>query len=93
VWAHLAIAGNICASRDPESEFQTGVIYFARSQQSGQPVHYMFEHPSQALTEAPEICGQLGRSRLVLRHGAEVGKERHFAGETTTAWAAVCLLE
>ncbi len=94
VWAHLIIPGNICSPEpkapSPEPAFQTGVIYFARSPQSGSPVEFLIEASAArtALAQATQLCEGLRRDRLRLRRGAEVAKDRGYAEDTRIAWAA-----
>ena len=100
IWAHLAIDGNIC---QPESvgrvsppgvpPFRTGVIYFARSPQSGSPKHYHSAGageltPGRTLYEARVACLELQRERLRLRRGAETHQDYAYTEETPVLWQA-----
>ena len=93
IWAHLSIPGNICLAPGARpsaliapsgNDFKTGVFYFARSPQSGNPSHYAVTDLASATAQLHEVR----RQRIWLRRGAEAGKSRDFSDESLTAWAA-----
>jgi predicted RNA methylase len=85
IWAHVVIDGNICAAKyEPDSGFKTGVVYFARSPQSGTPA----EHEVGDLAGAQTVCADLHRQRLKYRRGCEAEKDYAFTKETPQLWAA-----
>ncbi|HEX3800223.1 MAG TPA: hypothetical protein VH413_16125 [Verrucomicrobiae bacterium] len=104
IWAHLAIEGNICTSTsqnrpsalaDPQSAFQTGVIYFARDHSSGLPpsssplLRSIPPAPLADLHSATLVCETLQRDRLQLRDGHEIKSYNHRVEITTSKWIAV----
>jgi hypothetical protein len=79
IWAHLAIEGNICCNKTGASgsDFQTGVIWFARGHSRGPTLNRAFA-TSDLLPEdknllglASRICSRLKRDRLLQRDGPE----------------------
>jgi predicted RNA methylase len=96
VWAHLVIKGNPmtglqdCAHQDGE-QFTTGVLYFARSHDSGPPDEggTLYRPPVVAsLKEARLACNELQKHRLELRQGAEI-KSYAKTEDTVEKWKAV----
>jgi len=85
IWAHLAINGNLCqAKADPKSDFKTGVIWFARPEQSGTPKHYA----AASREEAAAVCKELQRNRLRLRRGCETSGDYNYTEDTVQMWRA-----
>jgi len=85
IWAHLVVAGNICEThrRGTETQnFQTGVIYFARTHNRGIINNSASQRLSgeNSIGDAQRICAGLFKQRLLLRKGAEIAT---FAGGHT----------
>src|ERR1039458_5999426 len=88
VWAHLIITGNICdPKRDPESQFRSGVIYFARAHDAGPSTLYQLPLIT-SLAQAQSVCVELHKHRLELRLGAEI-KSYAQTDDTVGKWQAV----
>jgi len=92
VWAHLVITGNICdPKRGPDSQFRTGVIYFARAHDAGPTMgeSSLYQPPLlTSLAQAQSVCAELHKHRLDLRLGAEI-KSYAYTDDTVDKWQAV----
>ena len=85
IWAHLIIPGNICMNKAGTSEFQTGVIYFARGHTRGpQATHAL---PASSLETAMEILKEWEHQRYTLRFGPEAVSYLK-TDDTETLWLA-----
>jgi len=93
-WAHVVVQGNITdpASGKAPSEFQTGVLYFARDHDIGLPStgSTLYRPPPliATLQEAELVCARLHKERLNTREGAEIKNHGH-TDVTTEKWLAV----
>jgi predicted RNA methylase len=75
IWAHLVIPGNICCSQSSSSSssFSTGVIYFARSHNSGCSWNKTLTVDSvDFLKTVDSLCFELGRNRINFRRGTVI---------------------
>jgi hypothetical protein len=96
VWAHLVIQGNPmtglqdCAHQE-DTQFFTGVLYFARGHDSGPPSSgsTLYRPPVvKSLEEAKQVCAELHRRRPELRLGPEVKSYAHTE-DTADKWKAI----
>ena len=77
IWAHIAIEGNICCSnaRSPGTDFQTGVIWFARGHSRGPTLNRTFANSNLRPDDKDlpglvrRVCAQLKSDRLLQRDG------------------------
>ena len=95
VWAHLTIPGNICQPDSPNlglansaignSQFHTGVLYFARSHTQGSSRDLNVADIKAAQT----ACFELGRARLSFRRGPVIRSyEGGHTADTVELWDA-----
>jgi hypothetical protein len=91
IWAHLAIAGNIC---QPDCglrtvDFKTGVIYFARAHQDGVKIEREVGRatPCAPLEEAATACREFLEARLTARKGPEP-KDYSYTEDCNALWDA-----
>jgi predicted RNA methylase len=95
VWAHLTIPGNICQPDSPNlglansaignSQFHTGILYFARSHTQGSSRDLNVTDIKAAQT----ACFELGRARLSLRRGPVIRSyEGGHTADTVESWDA-----
>jgi len=79
IWAHIAIEGNICCNKAGPSgtDFQTGVIWFARGHSRGPTLNRAFANSNLRPDDKDlpglvrRVCTQLKSDRLLQRDGPE----------------------